>query len=109
RHCFHRSPRNRSTYLQRIQARNIPPSFLFGSGGGRANNGIRERCIFSRPACPAFAKSEMMTGLKLQKLRNEMAQHEVEAFLITSEFNLRYITEFTGSSGLAIVTEDKAY
>lgn len=49
-----------------------------------------------------------MTGLKLQKLRNEMAQHEIEAFLITSEFNLRYITEFTGSSGLAIVTKDDA-
>lgn len=49
-----------------------------------------------------------MKELKLKKLRNEMAQHEIEAFLITSEFNLRYITEFTGSSGLAIVTEDKA-
>lgn len=49
-----------------------------------------------------------MTGLKLQKLRQEMAQHEIEAFLITSEFNLRYITEFTGSSGLAIVTKDDA-
>ncbi|WP_284699719.1 M24 family metallopeptidase [Planococcus beigongshangi] len=49
-----------------------------------------------------------MKSLKLQKLRKEMAQHEIEAFLITSEFNLRYITAFTGSSGLAIVTEDKA-
>ncbi|OHX57168.1 Xaa-Pro dipeptidase [Planococcus salinarum] len=46
--------------------------------------------------------------MKLQKLRNEMTQHEIEAFLITSEFNLRYITEFTGSSGLAIVTKDDA-
>ncbi|WP_327078710.1 M24 family metallopeptidase [Planococcus sp. CAU13] len=49
-----------------------------------------------------------MNGLKLQKLRNEMTQHEMEAFLITSEYNLRYITGFTGSSGLAIVTTDKA-
>ncbi|MFD1030703.1 M24 family metallopeptidase [Metaplanococcus flavidus] len=49
-----------------------------------------------------------MTTLKLQKLRNEMAQQKIEAFLITSEFNLRYITEFTGSSGLAIVTPEKA-
>ncbi len=47
--------------------------------------------------------------MKLQQLRKEMEQQNIEALLITSEFNLRYITEFTGSAGLALVTQEKAY
>lgn len=50
-----------------------------------------------------------MENLKLQKLRTEMEQQQIESFLITSEYNLRYITGFTGSSGLALVTQDKAF
>ncbi|EGA90121.1 putative peptidase yqhT [Planococcus donghaensis MPA1U2] len=46
--------------------------------------------------------------MKLQKLRDEMKQREVEAVLVTSPYNLRYITEFTGTAGLAIVTQQKA-
>jgi Xaa-Pro aminopeptidase len=49
-----------------------------------------------------------MNTLKLQKLRAEMKRRNVGALLVTSPFNLRYITEFTGTSGLAIVTQDKA-
>ncbi|SDI43163.1 Xaa-Pro aminopeptidase [Planococcus glaciei] len=50
-----------------------------------------------------------MTPLKLQKLRKEMEQQQIEALLITSQYNLRYITEFTGTAGLALVTPHKAY
>lgn len=50
-----------------------------------------------------------MTPLKLQKLRKEMEQQQIEALLITSQYNLRYITEFTGTAGLALVTQHKAY
>ncbi|WP_394119817.1 M24 family metallopeptidase [Planococcus donghaensis] len=49
-----------------------------------------------------------MNRLKLQKLRTEMKRRDVEAVLVTSPFNLRYITEFTGTAGLALVTQDKA-
>ncbi|MGH2318121.1 M24 family metallopeptidase [Planococcus sp. SE5232] len=49
-----------------------------------------------------------MNRLKLQKLRTEMKRRDVEAILVTSPFNLRYITEFTGTAGLALVTQDKA-
>ena len=49
-----------------------------------------------------------MNILKLQKLRAEMKRRDVEAILVTSPFNLRYITEFTGTAGLALVTQDKA-
>ncbi|MGO1059095.1 M24 family metallopeptidase [Planococcus sp. FY231025] len=50
-----------------------------------------------------------MNPLKLQKLRNEMQQQQIEALLITSQYNLRYITEFTGTAGLALVTPEKAF
>ncbi|MGK7377749.1 M24 family metallopeptidase [Planococcus sp. 1R117A] len=50
-----------------------------------------------------------MTPLKLQKLRTEMEQQQLEALLITSQYNLRYLTEFTGTAGLALVTQNKAY
>lgn len=49
-----------------------------------------------------------MNTLKLQKLRTEMKNREIEAVLVTSPYNLRYITEFTGTAGLAIVTPDQA-
>ncbi|MGE6369141.1 M24 family metallopeptidase [Planococcus kocurii] len=49
-----------------------------------------------------------MNILKIQKLRTEMNSQNIEALLITSSFNLRYITGFTGTAGLAIVTQEKA-
>lgn len=50
-----------------------------------------------------------MAKLKLQKLRNEMAEQNIEALLVTSSYNLRYITNFTGSAGLALVTKEQAF
>lgn len=47
--------------------------------------------------------------MKLQKLRNEMAKQNIEALLVTSSYNLRYITNFTGSAGLALVTKEQAF
>ncbi len=49
-----------------------------------------------------------MNTLKLQKLRAEMEKRNVGAVLVTSPYNLRYITEFTGTAGLALVTEKEA-
>jgi Xaa-Pro aminopeptidase len=50
-----------------------------------------------------------MNTLKLQKLRTEMEKQQLEALLVTSHYNLRYVTNFTGSAGLALVTKDKAW
>ncbi|TWT26131.1 aminopeptidase P family protein [Planomicrobium sp. CPCC 101110] len=47
--------------------------------------------------------------MKLQKLRTEMEKQQLEALLVTSRYNLRYATNFTGSAGLALVTKDKAW
>ena len=46
--------------------------------------------------------------MKLQKLRTEMAKKNIEALLVTSPYNLRYLTEFTGTAGLALVTGERA-
>lgn len=45
---------------------------------------------------------------RIQKLRQQLAAERIEALLITDVTNRRYITGFTGSSGFALVTPDKA-
>ncbi len=46
---------------------------------------------------------------KLEKLRNEFAKLGIDALLVTSPYNRRYITNFTGTAGVALITEDDAY
>ena len=46
--------------------------------------------------------------MKLQRLRQLLAEKEVEALLITNPYNRRYMTGFTGSAGIAIVSQDDA-
>jgi len=45
---------------------------------------------------------------KLSKLRLALAEHQIDALLITSGYNRRYITDFTGTAGVAIVSKDQA-
>ncbi|MGX7195613.1 M24 family metallopeptidase [Enterococcus olivae] len=47
--------------------------------------------------------------LRVQKLREQMRKEEVDGFLVTSPYNLRYLTNFTGTTGLAVITLDKAF
>lgn len=46
--------------------------------------------------------------MKLDKLRQSLQEQQLDALLITNEFNLRYMTGFTGTSGVAIVTQNDA-
>lgn len=46
--------------------------------------------------------------MKLQKLRNALKKYGVDALLITNSYNIRYMTGFTGSSGVAFVTQEEA-
>ena len=43
---------------------------------------------------------------KLKKLQKVLEQKNLDAILITNPFNRRYITGFTGSAGVAIVSKD---
>ncbi|HWL13881.1 MAG TPA: Xaa-Pro peptidase family protein [Ureibacillus sp.] len=46
--------------------------------------------------------------IKLEKLRNALVEQSVDGLLITNDFNRRYMTGFTGSAGVAIVSKDDA-
>ena len=46
---------------------------------------------------------------KLAKLRESMKERKIDALLVTSPYNLRYISNFTGTTGLSVITLDKAY
>lgn len=46
---------------------------------------------------------------RVNKLREIMKQNNLSGFLITSSYNLRYLTKFTGTSGLAIITPQQAF
>lgn len=45
---------------------------------------------------------------RLQLLRKKLATNNVEAFLISKPENYRYLSGFTGSSGILIITSDQA-
>lgn len=45
---------------------------------------------------------------KLKKIRNYLRENELEGLFITSPYNRRYITQFTGSAGVVLITEDEA-
>jgi len=45
---------------------------------------------------------------KIKKLREALVEKGLDALLVTSTYNRRYLTNFTGSSGVALITKDKA-
>ncbi|EOL47827.1 proline dipeptidase [Enterococcus caccae ATCC BAA-1240] len=47
--------------------------------------------------------------VRVNKLRELMRKNDLSGFLITSPYNLRYLTNFTGTTGLAVITLDKAF
>lgn len=46
---------------------------------------------------------------RVTAIQKEMTSQGLEALLITSPYNLRYASGFTGSAGLSLITKDKAY
>ncbi|OJG20280.1 proline dipeptidase [Enterococcus canis] len=46
---------------------------------------------------------------RVDNLRKAMKKDGLDAFLVTSMYNLRYLTNFTGTTGLAVITQEKAY
>lgn len=46
--------------------------------------------------------------MKIEKLREQFSKLNVDGVVITSEYNRRYMTNFTGSAGVVIISEDKA-
>ncbi|MGX7024148.1 M24 family metallopeptidase [Vagococcus hydrophili] len=46
---------------------------------------------------------------RVDNLRKEMIKEDISSFLITSSYNLRYLTGFTGTTGVALITLDDAF
>ncbi|MBO1512412.1 M24 family metallopeptidase [Metabacillus bambusae] len=46
--------------------------------------------------------------MKLEKIRNRFQELSIDGLLITSQYNRRYMTGFTGTAGVAVISEDKA-
>lgn len=47
--------------------------------------------------------------VKLNRLRTTFSKFDIDALLITNLYNVRYITNFTGDSSVALITEEGAY
>lgn len=45
---------------------------------------------------------------KLDALRNTFQKHGIDGLLVASPYNRRYITNFTGSAGIVLITEENA-
>ncbi|MDV2687661.1 aminopeptidase P family N-terminal domain-containing protein, partial [Alkalihalophilus lindianensis] len=45
---------------------------------------------------------------KLTKLREAFGAHGIDGMLITSPYNRRYISNFTGTAGVVLISGDKA-
>jgi Xaa-Pro aminopeptidase len=45
---------------------------------------------------------------KLAKLREQFAKNGIDGMLVTSTFNRRYLTNFTGTAGVALISGEKA-
>jgi len=46
---------------------------------------------------------------KLIQLQHKLKENNLDAFLVTNPFNRRYITGFTGTAGVALITESDAF
>lgn len=54
-------------------------------------------------------RKEVTTLNRLSKLQAVLIEEELDAILVTSPYNLRYVSNFTGTAGLALVTQEKAF
>ncbi|MBS4209630.1 Xaa-Pro peptidase family protein [Bacillus sp. FJAT-50079] len=45
---------------------------------------------------------------KLDKLRKQFDHYQIDGLLISSTYNRRYVTNFTGTAGVALISADKA-
>lgn len=44
---------------------------------------------------------------KLENLRSQFEEYDIEAFIITGLWNIRYLSGFTGSNGVILITKDE--
>jgi Xaa-Pro aminopeptidase len=55
----------------------------------------------------AAAQTKQMKG-RLERLASGLRAQDLDALLVTGEINVRYVTNFTGTSGMALIAADHA-
>ena len=56
---------------------------------------------------PFSLEEQFMT--RLEKVRNSMKEQEIDGLIVYSPYNLRYLANFTGTTGFALITLTDAY
>ncbi|WP_027107761.1 M24 family metallopeptidase [Lacticigenium naphthae] len=46
---------------------------------------------------------------RVKKIQEKLVERKLDAILVTSPYNLRYVSNFTGTTGLSVITKDTAY
>lgn len=46
---------------------------------------------------------------RVQRVQEQLKKKGLDALLVTSPYNLRYVSNFTGTTGLSVITKDKAF
>src|ERR1700690_2115344 len=65
--------------------------------------------VRANPYSPATAPlPEITGGGRLDRLRAAFDEHEIDALVVTTLPNVRYLTGFTGSAAVLVVTEKGA-
>lgn len=66
--------------------------------------------LFGIMALEFYSRKKVdVVNQRVEKLRNWMKEQDLDAFLVTSTYNLRYVSGFTGTTGLAVITLEDAY
>ena len=47
--------------------------------------------------------------IRVEKVRNAMKDLEIDGLIVYSPYNLRYLTNFTGTTGFSLITLNEAY
>lgn len=46
---------------------------------------------------------------RVKNVQNKLADYGIDALLVTNMYNVRYLANFTGTTGLVVITKEKAY
>lgn len=60
------------------------------------------------PSTLSFSGEKGYETVKLTKLRELLTENGIDALLVTNSYNRRYMTGFTGTAGLALISSDDA-
>lgn len=46
---------------------------------------------------------------RVKNVQDKLSEYNIDALLVTNMFNVRYLANFTGTTGLVVITKDEAY